>query len=145
MAQGTIQKIRGSKNFRLIALLVLIAIAAGVVYFSDSKAAKIVAGTAAVVAVGAVALEVNDTDFDLAKLWETGSLKESLLARDENGNLTNIGMICDAQEAAYYDYNCSDFLTQSEAQAVYEACGTDVNRLDGDKDGKVCEALPVGN
>jgi len=145
MAQGTIQKMRNSKNVRLIALLLIIALAAGVFYFSDSKAAKIAAGTAAVVAGGAVALEVNDTDFDLAKLWETGSLKESLLARDADGNLVNMGMICDAQEADYYDYNCSDFLTQSEAQAVYEACGTDVNRLDGDKDGKVCEALPAGN
>lgn len=53
-------------------------------------------------------------------------------------------MICDAQDAAYYDYNCSDFLTQKEAQAVYNACGSDVNRLDGDNDGMVCEALPAG-
>ncbi|MCA9351201.1 excalibur calcium-binding domain-containing protein [Patescibacteria group bacterium] len=25
---------------------------------------------------------------------------------------------------------------------MYDQCGTDVNRLDGDKDGIVCESLP---
>ena len=42
-------------------------------------------------------------------------------------------------------YDCSDFATQSEAQAVYVACGgrqNDVHRLDRDKDGWACEALP---
>ena len=67
------------------------------------------------------------------------------MQRDADGNLINLGMICDAQEEGYYDYNCSDFATQPEAQAVYERCGTDINRLDGDNDGIVCEALPAGN
>ena len=66
------------------------------------------------------------------------------MQRDADGNLTNIGMICDAQAEGYYDYNCDDFETQVEAQAIYEQCGTDVNRLDGDKDGMVCEHLPKG-
>lgn len=140
-----IQKIRASKNTRLLVLLVIIAIAAGMWWYGDKTENKTLKTGAAV--VGGVAglatgLEVADKDFDLQKLWETGSLKESLLARDEKGNLVNIGMICDAQDADYYDYNCDDFLTQSEAQAVYEKCGTDVNRLDGDKDGVVCESLP---
>ena len=43
-------------------------------------------------------------------------------------------------------YNCSHFPTQAEAQAVYECCmkkvGYDVHRLDRDKDGIACEALP---
>lgn len=42
-------------------------------------------------------------------------------------------------------YNCSDFTTHSEAQAVFLACGgaaNDVHRLDiGDKDGLACESL----
>lgn len=41
-------------------------------------------------------------------------------------------------------YNCSDFSTHSEAQAVFEACGgvsNDVHRLDADKDGIACESL----
>jgi len=139
-----IQKMRGNKNVRLIAILLLIIILTGVWYFSDNKVVKNTALVAGGIAVTAGALEVADTDFDLKTLFETGSLKESLLQRDADGNLANIGMICDAQEADYYDYNCSDFLTQPEAQKVYEACGTDVNRLDGDKDGIVCEALPAG-
>ena len=44
------------------------------------------------------------------------------------------------------NYNCSDFKTQTEAQAIYECCmlkiGTDIHRLDSDKDGLVCEGLP---
>ena len=41
-------------------------------------------------------------------------------------------------------YNCSDFSTQAEAQAVFEYCGgtaNDVHRLDADKDGVACESL----
>jgi len=42
-------------------------------------------------------------------------------------------------------YNCSDFSTQAEAQAVFEYCGgvtNDIHRLDRDKDGLACESLP---
>jgi len=40
-------------------------------------------------------------------------------------------------------YNCGDFTTQSEAQAVFNYCGPeDVHRLDNDGDGVVCESLP---
>lgn len=42
-------------------------------------------------------------------------------------------------------YNCSSFKTQAEAQAAFKACGgpdKDPHKLDGDKDGKVCETLP---
>ena len=79
-------------------------------------------------------------------MWETGSLKESLLARDEKGNLvTDPNMFCNAQEKGYYNYNCKDFLTQEEAQNIYETCKSkgmkDTFRLDGDHDGKVCETL----
>lgn len=43
------------------------------------------------------------------------------------------------------DRNCSDFATQAEAQAFYEAAGgpgSDPHRLDSDGDGVVCESLP---
>lgn len=46
---------------------------------------------------------------------------------------------------SYNAYNCSNFSTQSEAQAAFEACGgtsNDVHGLDRDKDGVVCESLP---
>ena len=43
-------------------------------------------------------------------------------------------------------YNCPDFKTHAEAQAVYkcwlEKVGTDVHRLDQDKDDIACEGLP---
>jgi hypothetical protein len=41
-------------------------------------------------------------------------------------------------------YDCGDFTTQFEAQAVYWACGgrrNDVHRLDRDRDGWACDAL----
>jgi endonuclease YncB( thermonuclease family) len=42
-------------------------------------------------------------------------------------------------------YNCSDFKTHVEAQAVFEYCGgadNDVHKLDSDGDGQACESLP---
>ncbi len=64
-------------------------------------------------------------------------------------------------ECASDNLNCADFTTQSQAQAKYEYCADKISRanshiwgkdkvksldiywLDGDKDGMVCEALPV--
>lgn len=145
-----LNKIRGNKNVRLIALLIIIAMAAGLWYYADkndSKVGKVIAGVAGTTALVATGLEVADKDFDLKKLWETGSLKKSLLARDENGNLTtDPSVFCQAQEKGYYNYNCKDFLTQDEAQKIYEACKKegegDTFGLDRDKDGLVCESLP---
>ncbi len=147
MGMSKTQKMRRSKKTRLTVILIILAIAAGMYWYghkTDNSTIKTGAAVVGGVAGLATGLEIAETDFDLQKLWETGSLKESLLQRDADGNLVNIGMICDAQDAEYYDYNCSDFLTQSEAQSVYEQCGTDVNRLDGDNDGIVCESLPKG-
>lgn len=42
-------------------------------------------------------------------------------------------------------YNCTDFKTQKEAQAVYDQCGGvghDVHKLDNNKDGSACDSLP---
>ncbi|TSC63231.1 MAG: micrococcal nuclease, partial [Parcubacteria group bacterium Athens0416_74] len=40
-------------------------------------------------------------------------------------------------------YNCSDFTTQAQAQAAFDACGEgDVHKLDSDGDKRVCESLP---
>jgi endonuclease YncB( thermonuclease family) len=44
------------------------------------------------------------------------------------------------------DLDCSDFSSQAEAQTCFEACQSqgrgDIFRLDGDRDGRVCERLP---
>lgn len=43
-------------------------------------------------------------------------------------------------------YNCGDFQTHQKAQNLYDCClqkvGTDIHRLDKDKDGSACESLP---
>jgi micrococcal nuclease len=42
--------------------------------------------------------------------------------------------------------NCDNFEYQEDAQDLFEKCGgleNDIHRLDGDKDGVVCEALPA--
>jgi len=40
-------------------------------------------------------------------------------------------------------YNCADFKSRKEAQAIYKCCmdkvGRDVHKLDGDNDKRVCE------
>lgn len=38
-------------------------------------------------------------------------------------------------------YNCGDFITQAEAQEVFEYCGEDIHRLDADGNGLACESL----
>ena len=44
------------------------------------------------------------------------------------------------------DLDCSDFNSQAQAQACFDACQSqgrgDIFRLDGDHDGRVCESLP---
>src|SRR4051794_38331991 len=39
-------------------------------------------------------------------------------------------------------YNCADFRSQAQAQAVLRAAPTDPNRLDGNRDGVACEDYP---
>ena len=40
-------------------------------------------------------------------------------------------------------YNCDDFVTQAEAQEVFEYCGNgDIHRLDADGNDVACESLP---
>lgn len=46
-------------------------------------------------------------------------------------------------ECARNAYNCGDFSKQSDAQRVYDSCGSsDIHKLDSDGDGEVCESLP---
>ncbi len=131
---------RRSKNVRLFILLGLIAITAVLFYFWE-KGRIFLFGILAVLGI-ATFLEVNDTDIDLGKVIETGSIKESVIKRDGDGNLM-IGAICDDPD---YDYNCADFETQCEAQSVMDECGSrgkDVHGLDGNKDGVACQSLPA--
>jgi hypothetical protein len=53
-------------------------------------------------------------------------------------------VVCGHRAFAANIYNCSDFSTQEEAQAVYDEDTSDPNYLDGDDDGVACEDLPGG-
>lgn len=50
-----------------------------------------------------------------------------------------------APHAAAQDLNCSNFSTQAEAQAAFDAIPGDPNNLDADNDGIACESLPGGD
>lgn len=130
--------LRRSKRVRLALIVFLLIIVAIIAYFFQ-KTRLIMIG-AALVLLTALGLEVTNNDFDMGKLIETGSLSESRIKRDDNGNLIMGTMCGDAV------YDCDDFLTQEEAQETYEYCkfgdGNDPHRLDGDKDGVACESLP---
>lgn len=131
---------RRSKKTRLgiiIGLLVVVALIG--FFFEKTRMWMIGIG---IVLLAAFGLEVANTDVDLGTLVETGSLEESMVERDENGDLI-IGAMCDRPS-----YNCDDFATQGEAQETFEACGfgeNDVHGLDRDGDGIACESLPKGS
>lgn len=145
--ESKFKKLRSSRKARLTVIIVLMVIIA--VLFIFWKKARIALAIAFIALSAALGLEVSQKDWDLGKLWETGSFKESELSRDEKGNIlfdvfgnettdTTVGKKAD-------DYNCDDFSNQPEAQNFFEkvgGVGNDLNRLDGDKDSVACEALP---
>lgn len=136
---------RHSKDARLWVIGGLIVLGLAAFFFVKSTWAKVVIGGMIALLAVAFGLEVNEKDYDVVKLVKTGSFAASQIQRDEKGDLLegSIDAFCVAAEK---DYNCPDFKNQGEAQAVYNRCKTlgqnmDVYGLDGDKDGKVCEAL----
>lgn len=144
-----VQQLRGSRKFRLIVIGVLMAIVAVMFYFFPKM--RLFLAAIFLMLMAAFGMEVNKTDFDLGKLWETKSFQESKVSRDssgdilfdKSGNITTDGSLGKKAD----DYNCSDFSTQPEAQQFFlkvGGVGNDVNRLDGNKDGEACESLPQG-
>ncbi len=112
-----------------------------------------------IILLAAIGIETFDYDLDLGKLWETGNIQESRVSH-ANG-LTLFGS-CAIPKQWANDLNCSNFNTQGQAQEKYEQCASeiasynawvdikkikslDIYRLDWDKDGIVCEALPKNN
>jgi hypothetical protein len=135
--------------------------------FSGSKTRKVskgIIGVVIVILLGALGLEVSNTDFDLGSIFSGSSVSDSKIMRDEKGNLqrdTNGNFLTrlmrdkagnvvpEGQAGAKYtdEYNCDDFTTQVEAQAFFTKAGgpsKDTNGLDGDNDGEACENLPKG-
>lgn len=135
-----------SKKARLWTIGGLIVVAIALLVFIKNSTAKVILGGVIVALLVALGFEAKDTDIDIGKAIETGSIKKATLKRNEEGKLVNIVEFCNQKEV---DYNCSDFKTQAEAMEVYNKCkdagkNMDAYGLDRDKDGKVCEALPVG-
>lgn len=70
-------------------------------------------------------------------LWADGACASTSAASPSP--LPSVG----SHECGRNAYNCSDFKTQSDAQAAFDACGSgDVHKLDSDGDKRVCESLP---
>lgn len=141
---------RENKNCRLTVIGVFIVIVLLLLFFwGKAKGAFIAILVMLLLAFG---VELFDYDIDLGRLWETGSVADS---RVEHKN----GMKIFWEECSSNNLNCSDFSTQPEAQALYDKCAAqiaadnnassdevrnvDVYWLDRDKDGIVCEALPI--
>ena len=117
-----------------------------------------------VVLLVALGFEISETDVDLGTMIEERSISDAVIERDEEGNLetaedgsllTRIfrdregNEVPEGTEGAKFtdEYNCDDFATQAEAQVFFDNAGGiegDINRLDGNKDGVPCQALPVG-
>jgi hypothetical protein len=119
------------------------------IFWEKARIALVIAFVALLAALG---LEASKNDWDLQKLWQTKSLQESKVSRDAQGNILfdKLGNITTDKSKGKKadDYNCDDFSTQPEAQAFFEkvgGTGNDINRLDGNKDGKACESLPKGS
>ena len=94
--------------------------------------------------VGALGLEMTENDWDLGALLSGKGLDGSKVLRDADGNINFDGVSPLIANCESNEYNCSDFLYQEQAQDVMERCGgegKDINRLDGDGDGRACEAL----
>jgi len=73
---------------------------------------------------------------------QTDASSSATNASQDKDASSNLDCSCDGDT-----YNCSDFSTHAEAQALHNCCmqkaGYDIHKLDGnDKDGLACESLP---
>jgi len=79
------------------------------------------------------------------EFWANGKHYEGNISLPNKGNslILEPPRVCACNKNLY---NYSDFKTQYEAQQCYLYClgqvNKDIHRLDGDHDGRACEALP---
>ena len=153
---------RMNKKVRLYiigGLLILVAVLA--FFFEGLRLWMLGIGIVLLVALG---FEAGNTDIDLGSVIGGESFSDSVIERDDEGNLEQAAdgglltrllrdkegnVVAAGTSGAKYtdEYNCDDFDTQPEAQQFFEKAGgvtADVNRLDGNKDGVACQALPAG-
>ena len=156
-----LESLRTSKKARLYTIGGLLVVVAVLAFLFEGL--RIWMFGIGILLLAAFGLEATETDIDLGALYETGSVEESQIERDSEGNLatdeeggflTRVFRDMEGNEVAegtagakYADeYNCEDFETQPEAQRFFDNAGgldNDVNRLDGNKDGVACQALPA--
>lgn len=137
---GKLYKARRDSRLRIVVIVVLMVILA-VLYFTWGKFRALLIGLFILLLV-ALGLETTSNDLDLGKLVETRSIEQSRIDKTDSGRW-DIGGACSKN-----NLNCGNFEYQEDAQEVFEECGgleDDVHRLDGDKDGLVCESLPSRN
>ena len=156
-----LESLRTSKKARLYTIGGLLVVVAVLAFLFEGL--RIWMLGIGILLLAAFGLEATETDVDMGTLFETGSVEESQIERDSEGNLatneeggflTRVFRDMEGNEVAegtagakYADeYNCEDFETQPEAQRFFDNAGgldNDVNRLDGNKDGVACQALPA--
>ncbi len=104
----------------------------------DTTEKKVLLGLFAMMGA-ALGMEVAKTDIDLSTMKKVFRDKEGNVVSEEDVKAGKvIGKPTD-------DYDCKDFASQPEAQRFYDNAGgvsKDTNRLDGDKNGIACQALP---
>ncbi len=146
--QSWFQRARGSRNFRLGLIFVLMVIV-GIMFFFWEKM-RIALAIVFIALLAAFGMEATQNDFDIGELIKTGSFQESKVSRDEAGNILfdkEGNITTDGSGKKADEYNCDDFETKPGAQTFFDrvgGTGNDINRLDGDKDGEACESLPKG-
>ncbi len=132
-----IGKQRRKKSNRT-ALIIFLMIVLAIAFFFWKSARAFIIGLFLLLLI-ALGLEGSNNDWDLGTLLKTGSFSQAKLQVTDNGTWL-IGGECQKEKL-----NCSNFQYQEDAQDLYEKCGgaeNDVNGLDGDNDGIVCESLP---
>jgi hypothetical protein len=154
-----LESLRTSKKARLYTIGGLLVVVAVLAFLFEGL--RIWMLGIGILLLAAFGLEATETDIDMGTLFETGSVEESQIERDSEGNLatteeggflTRVFRDMEGNEvpegttgAKYADeYNCDDFDNQPEAQTFFDNAGgldNDVNRLDGNKDGVACQAL----
>jgi hypothetical protein len=149
------EEVRTTKSIRIWFMVFLIAVI--VLLYITGVIKKWFAIGLGILLLAAIGIETINYDLDLGKLWETGNIQESRVSHTKDG-IKLMGS-CAIPKKWEWDLNCSNFTTQTEAQAKYDSCANeivsynkwvdsakikslDIYRLDGDKDGKVCESLP---
>ncbi len=131
---------RRNSKYRIAIIGILFAITAVMLYYAKPLWMKVLLSFILGILGIAGGMEVTGNDYDVNKIIETKSLEKSKIEKTEDGHWKINDAQCQKEAI-----NCVNFKTQKEAQEMFEYCGgttDDIYRLDGDKDGIACEALP---